>query len=199
MESCARVMPLVPQYAEGELSTPEASRVASHLECCGSCMVRVRRHRELLTALDRLPQVVPPSSFRSAVMSRVRAAAPPARANRPRHLRLVKALFWTSLAGAGGSASGTAVLLWGRDVAGRTALFDPNFFVEWIGSFGRFALSLLLEIATRSEVPGPLLTSHTALISGSFLTALFLAALAAGALGVGFLATVRALLGKPRS
>jgi hypothetical protein len=132
-------------------------------------------------------------------MSRVLAASPPARADRPRHLRLVKALFWTALAGAGGSTAGTAVLLWGRDVAGRTALFDPNFFVEWIGSFSRFALSLLLEIATRSEVPGPLLPSHTALVSGGFLTALLLAALAAGALGVGFLATVRALLGKPRS
>jgi anti-sigma factor RsiW len=199
MESCARVMPLVPQYAEGELSTPEASRVASHLECCGPCMVRVRLHRELLSALDRLPQVIPPSSFRATVMSRVLAAAPPARAARPRHLRLVKALFWTSLAGAGGSATGTAVLFLGRDVAGRTALFDPNFFVEWLGSFSRFALSLLLEIATRSEIPGPWLPSHTALISGSFLTALSLAALAAGALGVGFFATLRALLGKSRS
>jgi anti-sigma factor RsiW len=195
MESCARVIGMFPEYAEGELSPPESGRVSSHLEKCGACALRVKRHKDIVEALDRLPQVVPPDCFRTSVMSRVIAAPLRRPARRPCHLRLVKALFWLTLAGAGGSAAGAGACLWGRDFAGRTHLLDPSFYADWAGSLGRFAFSLLLDIATRAGAPGVFSAPHNPFAWGGLLSALLLSGLVAGAVGLGVLATARVLLG----
>jgi hypothetical protein len=195
MESCARVIGMFPEYAEGELPPLDSGRVSSHLEKCGACALRVKHHRNVLAALDRLPQVISPDSFRASVMSRVIAAPLRLPSRRPRHLHLVKALFWVTLACAGGAAAGAGACLWGRDFAGRTGLLDPSFYADWVGSLGRLAFSLLLDIATRAEVPGVLSSPHSPFAWGGFLSALLLSGLAAGAVGLGVLATARVLLG----
>lgn len=195
MESCARVIGMFPEYAEGELPPLDSGRVSSHLEKCGACALRVKRHREILAALDRLPQVIPPDCFRASVMSRVIAAPLPLPSRRPRHLHLVKALFWATLACAGGSAAGAGACLWGRDFVGGAPLLDPSFYADWVGNLGRLAFSFLLDIATRAELPGVLSSPHNPFAWGGLLSVLLLSGLAAGAVGLGVLATARVLLG----
>lgn len=186
---------MFPEYAEGELPPLDSGRVSSHLEKCGACALRVKRHREILAALDRLPQVIPPECFRASVMSRVIAAPLPLPSRRPRHLHLVKALFWATLACAGGSAAGAGACLWGRDFVGGAPLLDPSFYADWVGNLGRLAFSFLLDIATRAELPGVLSSPHNPFAWGGLLSVLLLSGLAAGAVGLGVLATARVLLG----
>ena len=186
---------MFPEYAEGELPPLESGRVSSHLEKCGACALRVKRHRDILAALDRLPRVVPPGGFRASVMDRVNAAPLRPSSHRPRHLVLVKALFWATLASAGGSAAGAGACLWGRDFSRGTRLLDPSFYADWVGNLGHLAFSLLLDIATRAEIPGVLSSPRNLFAWGGLLSALLLSGLAAGAVGLGVLATARVLLG----
>jgi len=195
MESCARVIAMFPEYAEGELPPHESGRVSSHLERCGACALRVERHRNVLAALDRLPQVVPPDCFRASVMNRVNAAPLRLSTSRPHHLRLVKAVFWTALACAGGGAGLARACFRGRDFMGKTALLDPSLFADRFENLGRTAFSFLLEIATRTAVPGVLPFPHNPFAWGGLLSALVLSGLVAGAVGLGVLATARVLLG----
>jgi predicted anti-sigma-YlaC factor YlaD len=194
MESCAKVIEWFPEYAEGELPPLESGRVSSHLDECGSCAKRVERHREMLKALDRLPQIIPPALFLDSVMSRVTAAPLAGRASRRHHLRLVKAMLWLSMAGVGGALGAASAWLLGRDFAARTGLLEPSVYVDRIESVGRLAFSFLLEIATRAEIPGLFLSPHNPFAWGGLLTTLLLSGLAAAAVGVGVLATARALL-----
>jgi Putative zinc-finger len=197
MESCARLLELFPEYAEGELSPQESGRVSIHIGECASCQLRVRRHRDLLTALHSLPQVVPPDHFRQSTMSRVAEAPLPGRAFRRGHLRLVKAVIWFGLAGAAGGAGRLGAILFGRDFPGRAGLLpDPSFLADQLQNMGRLALSLLMEIATRTQVPGFFLAPHNLFTWGGLLSLLLLSGLAAAAVGVGVFATARVLLSR---
>ena len=196
MESCARLMGLFPEYAEGELSNQESGRVSAHIGECASCQLRVKRHREILTALDRLPQVVPPDDFRGSVMIRVAGDPLPGPAFRRSHLRLVKAVAWIALAGVAGAAGKMGEALIGRDFPGVTGpLLDPALFADQLQNMGRLAFSLLMEIATRAQVPGFFLAPHNPFAWGGLLSLLLLSGLAAAAVGVGVVATARVLLG----
>ena len=194
MESCARVIAMFPGYAEGELPPRDSGRVSAHLEGCGACAARVRRHQDLLAALDGLPQVVPPDGFRASVMNRVMAAPLRASHPRPRHLRLVKAVFWAVLACAAGSAGLAGACLRCRGFMGKIAFLDPSLCTERVEGAGRAAFSFLVGITTRAAVPGALPSPHSSFAWGGFLSALVLSALIAGALGLGVLATARVLL-----
>jgi hypothetical protein len=195
MESCARVIDLFPDYAEGELPPLEAGRVANHLQECSPCCLRVERHREILSALDRLPQVIPPDHFRRALMALVAASPLPPPVARRSHLRLVKVVAWIGLAGAASAAGTTGAWLLGRSFAARPGLLEPSFYLDQIQEVGKLAYSLLLAIATRAELPGLFLAPHNLFAWGGVLTTLLLSGLAAAAVGVGVLATARVLLG----
>ena len=195
MESCARVISMFPEYAEGELPPVESGRVSSHLEKCGACTLRVERQRTLLAALETLPQVVPPGSLRDSVMARVMAAPLRVPSRRPRHLRLVRTVFYAALACAAGSAGLAGALLRGRDFAGKGLLLDPSLYADWAESLGRIAFSFLMDIATRAALPGVLPAAHSPIAWGGLVSVLILTGLAAGAVGLGVLATARVLLG----
>jgi anti-sigma factor RsiW len=195
MESCARVVGMFPDYADGGLSSPESGRVASHLEVCAPCARRVARQREILTALDHLPQVMPPDRLREAIMSRVAAAPLRVPGIRRSHLRLVKVLFWMTLASAAGAAAAGGSFLLGRDFAGRTGLLEPAVYADWIESFGRLAFSFLMDIATRAQIPNLFSSTHNPFAWGGVLTSLLATGFAIAAIGVGVLATARVLIG----
>ena len=198
MESCARVISMFPEYADGELPPTESGRVSSHLERCGACARRVERQRNVIAALEALPQVVPPGTFRDSVMARVMAAPLRAPSPRPQHLRLVRTVLYAALAFAAGSAGIAGAFLRGRDLAGTGRLLDPSLYAEWAESLGRVAFSFLLDIATRAALPGALPAPHSPVAWGGLVSVLIFTGLAAGAVGLGVLATARVLLG-PRA
>ncbi len=195
MESCARVIRLFPEYAEGELAPLDRERVAVHIRHCGPCTLRVRRHREILSALEQLPQVVPPDHFRESIMAQVIADPLPRSHSRRSHLRLVRGIFWAAVAWTSGAAGLGLARLLGKGFAGRIQLLDPSVYAEWIESLGRFVFSLLQEITTRSRVAGTLVAPHGLFAWGGLLPTLLATALAAGMVGLGLLATARVLLG----
>jgi hypothetical protein len=194
MESCARVIDLFPEFAEGELPPLEAGRVSVHLTHCAPCSHRVERHREILSALEGLPQVIPPDLFLDSVMARVAAAPLPVPAARRSHLRLVRTVVWICMAAAAGASTAGGACLLGRDFAARTGLLEPSFYLDQAQGVGKLAYSLLLAIATRAELPGLFFSPHSLFALGGILSTLLVSGLAAAALGVGVLATARALL-----
>jgi len=198
MESCARVIGMFQDYVEGELPPGDRGRVAGHLEGCEFCRKRVHADRCLFQVLDRLPQIVPPAHFRSSVMTRVLSSPLPVSSKRGRHLRLVRALFWVTLAAATGSAGGAGAFLLAQNAWTRTGVLDPALFADWVGALGRVAFSFLLDMATRSQIPTFLPSPRTPLGWGGITATLLFLGCAAGVAGVGILATARALLGPTR-
>ncbi len=195
MESCARVIRLFPEYAEGDLAPLDRDRVALHLRQCGPCTLRVKRHREFLSALEQLPQVVPPDHFHESIMAQVAADPLPRPHSRGSHLRLIKGAFWVSLAWTSGAAGVAGARLLRNGFAGRIQPLDPSVYAEWIESLGRFVFSFLLEITTRARVAGVLSSPHGLFAWGGLLSTLLATVLAAGMVGLGLLATARVLLG----
>ncbi|WP_187314129.1 HEAT repeat domain-containing protein [Hymenobacter puniceus] len=58
------IAPLLADYAAGELSATEASRIAAHLPQCAACTQHVQQLRMLLGQLADLPVLVPPLAVR---------------------------------------------------------------------------------------------------------------------------------------
>lgn len=54
--ACQRVVEMVTDYLEGELSTEDAARFEQHLVLCDPCVQYVDQHRTLIAALAQLPK-----------------------------------------------------------------------------------------------------------------------------------------------
>ncbi len=195
MESCARLVTLLPEFAEESLPHDETSRVRLHLDACDACRRRVVGHHRTLAALESLPQVVPPETLRLAVMERVRRE-PLRRMGRSRdHLRLVKVLFGVGIGLFAASVGfGAALISRATWISGSFA--EPSLLTDWMISLGQAAFSLLAGIATGSEIP-PLATPRGLLAWHGLWTALLSVMLTAMAAGFGALATVRLLSRRP--
>ena len=200
MESCARVVGLLPEFLEGDLPAGGPESVGAHLRACSACQKRAEGHLRTLEALDSLPQVVPPRELRLAVMREVRKHPLPLAAarDRRRHLRLVKSLFWAALVAGAALASGATALALGRASLGRASLADPSLLTEWMVALGQTAFAWALSIATRADFPSPFsLPRGFPLWTGAvswfvLLVATFVAT------GFGIFATARAVF-RPRS
>ncbi len=153
MESCARVTGLLPEFVEGEMTLSDSGRVGNHLHACGACRRRAEGHRRTLEALDSLPQVVPPSELRLQVMRQVRRSPLAVGRKRVPHLRLVKAFFLAAFVAMASLTSGAGALFLARASLGRTSLADPTLLTEWLIALGQLAFSLVLNVATRAEIP----------------------------------------------
>ena len=153
MESCARVTGLLPEFVEGETTHSDSGRVGDHLRVCGACRRRAEGHRRTLEALESLPQVVPPSELRLQVMRQVRRSPLAVGRKTVPHLRLVKAFFWAAFVAMASLTSGAGALFVARASLGRTSLADPTLLPEWLIALGQLAFSLVLNVATRAEIP----------------------------------------------
>lgn len=196
-DSCTLVMARLPDYVEGLMSADREWRISRHLAACTSCRRRVKTQRRLMKALGEMPRVRVPVDFRSSVMRRVVEAplpvlVPPHRS----HLKLVHLLIWTLAAVASG-ALGAGVRILARGHWNLPSLLDPVLLIERIGGLGRLALTLMLEVFSRSQLPSLMPSLHIPFASAglaALITALIAVGLAAGALGLGVLATARSFL-----
>ena len=198
MESCARVIEMLPEYVEEELPRETSARIGVHLLSCGACRRRVEGHRRTLEALESLPQVIPPPDLRLAVMQQVRDHPLPAARGTRGHLRLVRAFCWTALLVLAGTASSAGALLLAGASWGRTSLTDPILLTEWLVALGQMAFSFLLNMATRTGAP-LLLPSYPSFLAWQGGLGWMLATVAMClVMGFGILATARAVF-RPRS
>jgi anti-sigma factor RsiW len=196
MESCDRLVPLLPDFAEGEATPLVYLRVAAHLDRCGACRRRVEEHRGLIEQLEELPRVVPPPDFRAGVMARI-AASRATEGERPlSRSRWIHVLVGAAaLATAAGGGTGAAAL--SRSPWTVFSIVEPETLLAALESAGRIALSLLLEVVTSSQLPSIPTTPHLLAGWGAFLAGVAFLGLGAGAIGLGIAATARALL-RPR-
>ncbi|HEU5181079.1 MAG TPA: zf-HC2 domain-containing protein [Candidatus Polarisedimenticolia bacterium] len=194
MESCARLVTLLPEFAEESLPHHETSRVRLHLDACEACRRRVVGHHRTLAALESLPQVVPPETLRHSVMERVRRD-PLRKMGSRDHLRLVKVLFGIGI-GLFAASVGFGAALISRTSWISGSFAEPSLLTDWMITLGQAAFSLLAGIATGSEIP-PLATPRGLLAWHGLWTVLLTVMLTAMAAGFGALATVRLLSRRP--
>lgn len=196
MESCARLVTFLPEFAEDSLPHDEMSRVRLHLAACEACRRRVVGHHRTLLALESLPHVVPPEGLRLAVMERVRRE-PLRRMGRSRdHLRLVKALFGVGI-GLFAASVGFSAALISRASWSSGSFAEPTLLTDWMIALGQAAFSFLAGIATRSEIPAFLATPRGLLAWHGTWTGLLAILLTAMIAGFGALATVRLMSRRP--
>jgi len=197
MESCATLIGVLQEYAEGETS-PEASlHVLGHLHACAACRRRVAAHKDLFRMLDDLPRVALPPDFRFSVMTRVLEAPLPSEGLGRRHLRRIPAFIGFAAAAASVGAGTAGAYFVSRYRWGGWSIMDPETSARWITGLGRIAYSFLLDVVTRTTVPALLPSTHGPSGWGLGVVAFVLAACAVGALGLGILATARALSSHP--
>ena len=198
MESCGSFIGVLQAYSEAEMAPELARRVSSHLDACHACRRRVTIYQELFGALEWIPQIAPPSEFRASVMSRVLADPLPLPASPSRaHLRLVHAILWTFFA-SGIAAGGAGATFLSRSTWGGWGLLDPGALAQALLSLSRGAFFLLLDVATRGEMPALLPSPHNPFDWGIVPAALAAILGAAAAVGLGILATARTVLREPR-
>lgn len=195
MESCARLVALLPEFAEESLPYEATSRVRLHLDACEACRRRVVGHHRTLHALESLPQVVPPEGLRLSVMERVRREPLRPMGRSRDHLRLVKVLFGLGVGLFAASVGfGAALISRASWVSGSFA--EPSLLTDWMITLGQAAFSLLAGIATGSEIPA-LATPRGLLAWHGIWTGVLAVILTAMAAGFGALATVRLLSRRP--
>ena len=191
MESCARVIEMLPEYVEEELGLEAFRRVGSHLEVCHPCCRRVESHRRALEALEALPHVMPPAELRLAVMRRVRRHPLPSSRSTRSHLRLLTPFFWAAFVGMAALTSGAGALLLARASWGRSSLTDPTFLTEWLIALGQTAFSFLLSVATRSELPSLFSSSRSLFVWQGVAGWLLVIGASCLVMGFGLFATAR--------
>ena len=62
----------IQDFLDGRMSTRQAARVEAHFSGCEMCAAEVERCREVLTALEGLPQLAPSDGFSERVMAQWR-------------------------------------------------------------------------------------------------------------------------------
>ena len=195
MESCARLVTLLPEFAEESLPYEETSRVRLHLDACEACRRRVVGHHRTLYALESLPQVVPPEGLRHSVMERVRREPLRPMGRSRDHLRLVKVLFGVGIGLFAASVGfGAALISRASWVSG--SFTEPALLTDWMITLGQAAFSFLAGIATGAEIPA-LATPRGLLAWHGTWTGVLAVLLTAMAAGFGALATVRLLSRRP--
>lgn len=60
--ACQRVVEMVTDYLEGELSPEDAAQLEQHLVLCDPCVHYIDQHRTLISALAQLPKLEESSS-----------------------------------------------------------------------------------------------------------------------------------------
>jgi len=198
MESCARVVGLLPEFLEGDAPASATGQVGAHLRVCSACQRRAEGHLRTLDALDSLPQVVPPPELRLAVMREIRKHPLPLPSADRRHLRLVRSLVWAAVLSTASLTSGAVALLLGRASLGRASLADPSLVTDWIVALGQTAFAWALSIATRADIPSPFSLPRGFPLWGSMASWILLLGAMLVATGFGIFATARAVF-RPRS
>ena len=197
MESCARVIGLLPQFIEGDGPDESAGRVSSHLLVCEACRRRAERQRKTLAALNALPLIIPPDDFRIGLMQRVRSHPIAIPRKAVRHLRLVRVFFWAAVLGVAALTLGAGAALLAKASFVKTSITDPTLLTEWLVAMGQFAFSLVLSVATRSDLPALFPAPRAFALWGGLLGSMVTLGATCLVAGLGILATARAVF-RPR-
>ncbi len=73
---CAETRELASDYLEDALASRKQAAVRFHLDKCGPCRAFVEALSTTIGLLGRLPRVSAPTSFRQAVMNRIKTNDP---------------------------------------------------------------------------------------------------------------------------
>jgi hypothetical protein len=196
MGSCEKIRPLLPHYAEGELSPDEAMRLARHLADCTACKIILARERRLAEMLERDMEDLPVGDeFLDAVMATLPKDPPPG-GRRPRRRGL-------KLAAIGGFFGSGAMLAakglsfqadWSSPVV--VPVVEPETLpaaVDGLAGLVRVA-GIAAEALTRAPLASPQLSG--ALIAAA--AALALAAVSVGACSTALAMAARVMVRKVR-
>ncbi|MCI0568530.1 MAG: hypothetical protein L0Z52_10145 [Acidobacteria bacterium] len=114
------------------------------------------------------------------------------------HLRLVKAIFWAAFVGMASLTSGAGALFVARASLGRTSLADPTLLTDWLIALGQLAFSLVVNVATRAEIPSLFSTPRSLTFWGGASGWMIVLGATCVAMAFGILATARVVF-RPRS
>ena len=193
--NCAAISPRLPEYVERGLGSAEEGRIAVHLSDCVQCRREAARHLQLLDHLGRMALAAPPAQFRPSIMERI-LAHPLGRSARRRAMRLqpVKALLGTALVFCGAATGAGALAMLLRAGWSRPGVPDPVLIAEWGEKLGRLAFAYLLEATSLTPLRSIFSLEPSAALTGPLVTVILFVIGIAAAMGLGFLATARALL-----
>jgi len=67
-DRCLKILDLLPRFIENDFSAEESADIAAHLAACESCRREYDAMSRLIEALEAMPTVGVPPSFKDAVM-----------------------------------------------------------------------------------------------------------------------------------
>jgi len=196
MGSCEQIRPLLPHYAEGELSPDEAMRLARHLAGCTACKIILARERRLAEMLERDMEDLPVGDeFVDAVMATLPKDPPPgARRARRRGLKLAA---FGGFFGSGAMLAAKSLSFqadWSSSIV--VPVVEPEtlpFAVDGLAGLVRFA-----GIAAEALTHSPLASPHLPGVLIASMTALALAAVSVGACSTALAMAARVVVRKTR-
>lgn len=67
-DRCLKILNLLPRFIENDFSAEESAEISAHLAECKSCRSEYEAMTRLVEALEAMPTIGVPSSFKDAVM-----------------------------------------------------------------------------------------------------------------------------------
>jgi anti-sigma factor RsiW len=67
-QRCKKILELLPRFIENAFTPEQSAQIGEHLGSCPTCQAEYESMRRLVDALETLPSIGVPESFKDAVM-----------------------------------------------------------------------------------------------------------------------------------
>lgn len=67
-QRCKKILELLPRFIENDFTPEESAEIGEHLGACPTCRAEYESMRKLVDALETLPAIGVPATFKDAVM-----------------------------------------------------------------------------------------------------------------------------------
>lgn len=69
---CKKILELLPRFIENDFTQEEQQEIVSHLKICERCKREYEAMKKLIETLESIPPLNVPSSFKEAVMKKLK-------------------------------------------------------------------------------------------------------------------------------